>query len=83
MNITPVAGEYKKSVISYRDSLKMKKVLLSPSDLSVAKTEHCIALALLQLGEANEALTYFQSSLKTREEKLGSHHLDVGFSLHK
>jgi hypothetical protein len=76
-------GDYKKSVISYRDSLKIKKSLLSPRDLSVAKTEHCIALALLQLNQPDEALGFFQSSMETRREKLGADHLDVGFSLHK
>ncbi|KAL3800826.1 hypothetical protein HJC23_001663 [Cyclotella cryptica] len=75
-------GDYKKSVISFRDSLKIKKALLPANNISVAKTEHCIALALLQIGDFDEALAFFQSSLKTRQDKLGAHHLDVGFSLH-
>ena len=78
-----VLGDYKKCVISYRDSLKIKKKLLTLTDLSTAKTEHCLALALLQLGDSNEALKYFRTSLKAREEKLGVEHLDVGFSLHQ
>lgn len=63
-------GDYKKCLVSYRDSLKMKSKLLSPSDISIAKTKHCIALALLQIGDTDEALKYFLASLKSREENL-------------
>lgn len=36
-------GEFKKSIVSYRDSLKIKKALLPLIDVSVAKTEHCVS----------------------------------------
>ena len=68
-------------MVTYRDSLKVKSSFLSPSDISIAKTQHCIALALLQVGDTDEALKYFQMSLKSREQ-LGVDHLDVGHSLH-
>lgn len=58
-------------MVSYHDSLKMKSQLLSPSDISIAKTKHCIALALLQVGDTDEALKYFHGGLKSREENLG------------
>jgi hypothetical protein len=71
------------SVNTYLESLQIKKALLPAEHISTAMTEHCIGLALLQIGKLDKALGYFQSSLKSRRSLLGSDHLDVSFSLHK
>jgi len=63
--------------------LRIKKNLLPSGHISIAKTEHCIGLAQLQIGNLDKALSYFLSSLTARQSLLGNRHLDVSFSLHR
>jgi len=77
-------GLFEDCLHSYCEALKIKKKIY-PSDmlsLSTAKTEHCMGLALLQLGSVIEALGFFMPAMEVRQQVLGSEHLDYAFSLH-
>ena len=76
-------GQFEKSLQFYSEALQMKRRLYSNNQhLSIAKTEHCLGLAMLQLGDLAGALENFENSMKVRKRFLGDH-LDVSFSLHR
>ena len=76
-------GRFKDSLCSYEEALRIKKKFYPNMQLSLAKTEHCKGLAMLQLGDLDAALELFEKSLIARRALLGDDHLDVSFSLNR
>ena len=75
-------GQFENSLRSYGEALRIKKKIYPNEHVYIAKTEHCIGLAMLQLGNLDAALESFETSMKARRTLLGDH-LDVSFSLHR
>ena len=66
-------GKWQEASESFHASLKVKRRHYAESHLSVAETKHFLGLALLHLGDQEEASVFLKSALVAYESKLGTH----------